>query len=172
MCRHDRVSYRRGMIAETVPVRLDFDAHAPAFARAMSDLDDAAVALADEAGLDAQLRELVRLRASQVNGCAYCVDLHARDARRAGASAQRVDAVAVWPESGLFDAAERAGLALAEAMTQMSRTRVPEPVLTEAVAVHGEQATAALVALVVAVGMWNGVGVSTRCWPVSVRSHD
>src|SRR6478736_6394553 len=88
------------------PSRLDFDALAPVFSRAVGELDDAATAQLDLAGIEAGLRELVRLRASQLNGCAYCVDLHSRAARAHGVAAQRVDALAVWPESGLFTAAE------------------------------------------------------------------
>lgn len=85
-----------------VPVspRLDFDALAPVFSRAVNQLDDAATQQLELAGIDEGLRELVRLRASQLNGCAYCVDLHSRTARSTGVTAQRVDAVAVWRESG------------------------------------------------------------------------
>ena len=67
--------------AEQVPVRLDFDAHAPAFARALAHLDNAATKQLDEVNFDHRLRELVRIRASQLNGCAYCIDQHTKDAR-------------------------------------------------------------------------------------------
>ena len=75
-----------------MPIRFDFDAHAPATAKAVADLHQAAIDDLINAGIDPQLIELVRLRASQINGCAYCVDSHARDARKTGVSAQRVDA--------------------------------------------------------------------------------
>jgi AhpD family alkylhydroperoxidase len=152
-----------------VPVRLDFDGEAPVYSRAVSSLDDAATEQADIAGVDPLLRELVRLRASQLNGCAYCVDMHSRDARAKGATNQRVDAVAIWQDSGFFTAEERAALALAESITRLSETHVPEHVLTDAVAALGEQRTAAVIALVVTVGVWNAIGVSTRCWSVPVR---
>jgi AhpD family alkylhydroperoxidase len=152
-----------------VAQRLDFDALAPVFSRAVSDLDDAATEQLDLAGVDPALREFVRLRASQLNGCAYCVDLHARAARAAGAAAQRVDAVAVWRESGLFTAAERAALALAEDVTRLSETHVPDAVVKEAVAAFGEEAAAALVALIVTINVWNAIGVTTRCWTPTLR---
>lgn len=68
----------------TIPVRLDFDRHAARFARAMTQLDQAATKELDRAGIDASLRELVRIRASQLNGCGYCIDMHSKDARAIG----------------------------------------------------------------------------------------
>jgi len=78
-----------------IPTRLDLDTAVPAFAKAMAHLDSTATRELDRVGFPAGLRELVRLRASQINGCAYCVDTHATDAAAAGESAQRVNAVAV-----------------------------------------------------------------------------
>ena len=156
--------------APLVPVhqRLDVDALVPEFSRAMSALDDAAIAEADRTGLDPVLRELVRLRASQLNGCAYCVDMHSRAARAAGA-VQRVDAVAVWRESGLFTAAERAALDLAEEVTLLATTHVREEVVTAAVVALGEEGAAALLALLVTINAWNAIGATARCWAVPVR---
>jgi AhpD family alkylhydroperoxidase len=76
-----------------IPVRLDFDAHAADFARAMAHLDHAATKQLDKVEFDQLLRELVRIRASQVNGCAYCIDMHTKDARAAGESEQRLYAL-------------------------------------------------------------------------------
>ena len=158
----------------TVPIaqRLDFDALAPTFSSALEALDQAAVAEADRAGLDGRLRELVRLRASQLNGCSYCVDLHARAARRAGAPQQQVDAVAVWHESGLFTAHERVALELSEQVTLAATTKVPQEHVDAAVAAFGDEGTAALLALIVAVNAWNAIGVTARCWPVKLRDRD
>lgn len=150
-----------------IPQRLDFDALAPIFSRAMSTLDDAATQQLDHAYIDPALRELVRLRASQINGCAYCVDMHSQAARKEGVTAQRVDALAVWAESGLFTAAERAAFALTEDVTRLSETHVPESTVSEAVAAFGEEGAAALLSLITAINMWNTVGVTTRCWSVS-----
>jgi AhpD family alkylhydroperoxidase len=153
----------------TVPERLDVDALVPAFSRAVSELDDAAIAELDRAGIDPGLRELVRLRASQLNGCAYCVDMHARAARTAGVTPQRVDAVAIWPESNLFTAGERAALDFTEQVTLLATTRVPESCVRGVVDQYGEGGAAALLALVVAINTWNTIGVTARCWPTAVR---
>jgi AhpD family alkylhydroperoxidase len=155
-----------------VPQRLDFDALVPAFSRAVTDLDDAASGEADRAGIDKTLRELIRLRASQLNGCGYCVDLHARAARTAGVAAQRVDAIAIWRDSSLFTRAERAALDLAEQVTLLATSRVPEASVQAVVAAYGEEGAAALLALVVAINTWNAIGVTTRCWPTPVRGRD
>lgn len=155
-----------------IPARLDFDALVPAFARAVNDLDEAATAELDRAGVDAALRELVRLRASQLNGCAYCVDMHARAARRAGVTPQRVDAVAIWSDSNLFTAAERAALHFAEDVTLLARTKVPASTVEAVVKAHGEEGAAALLTLVIAINTWNTIGVTTRCWPTASRRRD
>ena len=155
-----------------IPERLDFDALVPGFSRAVTALDEAATAELDTAGIDNGLRELVRLRASQLNGCAYCVDMHARAARRAGVAPQRVDAVAIWPESNLFTAQERAALDFAGQVTLLASSRVPEACVREVVTAFGEEGAAALLALIVAINTWNTIGVTTRCWPTAVRKHD
>ena len=157
------------MTTATIPVisgpqRLDFDAIVPAFSRAVSGLDDAATAELDRAGIPSALRELIRLRASQLNGCAYCVDLHSKAARRAGESEQRLYAVAIWRDSGFFTAAERAALALTEAVTRLSETHVPESIVSEALAEFGEEGLGALICLIVSINTWNTIGVTTRCW--------
>lgn len=163
-----------GAASDYVPIaqRLDFDALVPAFSRTVNDLDEAATAEADRAGIDPGLRELLRLRASQLNGCAYCVDMHARAARKAGVTPQRVDAIAIWPDSNLFTAAERAALDFTEQVTLKSTTRVPEGVVQAVVQAYGEPGAAALLALVVAINTWNTIGVTARCWPTAVRAHD
>lgn len=152
-----------------VSPRLDFDALAPIFSRAVSELDDAATQQLDRAGVDSALRELVRLRASQLNGCAYCVDLHSRAARTAGTSTQRVDAVAVWRESALFTVAERIAFALAEDVTRLSETHSESSAVADAVEAFGEEGAAALLSLVIAINVWNSIGVTTRCWTVTPR---
>lgn len=151
-----------------VPRRFDAEGLAPAFAAALAALDDAAVAELDRAGVEPAVREIVRLRASQLNGCAYCVDTHARDARAAGLRTQQVDAVAVWRESSFFTARQRAALGLTESVTRLPGTGVPGPVVQEATDVLGEQGAAAVLALVVAMNAWNRVGVTARCWSAPV----
>ena len=147
-----------------IPVRLDIDAHAPVFTKAMSHLDHAATKQLDGAGIDHRLRELLRLRVSQLNGCAYCVDMHTKDARAVGEVQLRLDALPVWRESPFFSDAERAALAFAEAMVAMADSHVPASAY-DALAEHYDPAAiGALVALIVTVSAWNAIGVSTRAW--------
>src|ERR671937_1632660 len=108
-----------------IPVRLDFDAHAATYAKAMSHLDHAATKELDRVGVDPRLRELVRIRASQLNGCAYCIDMHTKDARAVGESEQRIYALPAWRETPFFTARERAALAFTEAVTLVADSHVP-----------------------------------------------
>jgi AhpD family alkylhydroperoxidase len=153
-------------VAETVDIatRLDIDATAPAFMRAVASLDAAAVRQLDQAGIEKGLGELVRLRASQINGCAYCVSEHSRDALTAGEPAGRIAAVAVWRESPFFTARERAAFALTETMTRVAETHVSDADWHEASASLTEAELSALVALIVAINAWNAIGVTTRVW--------
>src|SRR5437764_11134841 len=114
-----------------VPVRLDFDAHAPAFAKALAHLDNAATKQLDQVNFDHRLRELVRIRASQLNGCAYCIDMHTKDARAAGETEQRIYALPAWRETPFFSDRERAALAWAEAVTRIGGG-VPNDLYAEA----------------------------------------
>jgi AhpD family alkylhydroperoxidase len=82
-----------------VPVRLDCDTHAARFSSAMSRLDQAATAELDRVEFDPRLRELVRIRASQLNGCAYCIDMHTKDARAVGETEQRLYSLPAWEQS-------------------------------------------------------------------------
>ena len=87
-----------------IPVRLDFDTVAAGFARAMAHLDQAATKELDKAQIDPKLRELIRIRASQLNGCAYCIDMHTKDARAIGETEQRIYGLAAWAETPYFTA--------------------------------------------------------------------
>src|SRR5437762_14134568 len=108
-----------------IDVRLDFDQHAGAFSKAMSHLDNAATKELDKVDFDHRLRELIRIRASQLNGCAYCIDVHTRDARAIGETEQRIYGLAAWRESPYFTPRERAALAFTETVTRLSETHVP-----------------------------------------------
>ena len=139
--------------------RLDFDTLVPRFSAALSRLDAVA-----GVGLDPLLRELVRIHASSLNGCAYCIDMHTKDARAAGETEQRLYALPAWRETPFFTNRERAALALTEDVTLMARDYVPAAAY-EAVA---EQLTpgeiAALLSLIVTINAWNAIGVTTRAW--------
>jgi AhpD family alkylhydroperoxidase len=147
-----------------VPVRLDFDSHAPAFAKALAHLDNAATRQLDQVDFDHRLRELVRIRASQLNGCAYCIDMHSKDARAAGETEQRIYALPAWREAPFFTARERAALAFTESVTLPAQTHVPAEAYAEVAAEYSPDEIAALVSLLVAINAWNTVGVSTRAW--------
>ena len=115
-------------------------------------------------GVPKQTLNLVYLRASQINGCSFCVDMHARDLKEGGESDERLWAVAAWRESPHFNDAERAALALAEAATRLSDRAdpVPDPVWQEAVRHYDERALAALVIGIGAINLWNRISVTTR----------
>jgi AhpD family alkylhydroperoxidase len=147
-----------------IPPRLDFDSHAPTFAKAMAHLDHAATKELDRVGFDSRLRELVRIRASQLNGCAYCIDMHTKDARAVGETEQRIYALSAWRETPFFTPRERAALAFAESVTLAADGHVPDGAYEEIAAEFDEDEIAALVSLIVTINSWNRIGVSTRTW--------
>jgi AhpD family alkylhydroperoxidase len=147
-----------------IPVRLDFDAHADGFARAMAHLDRAATKELDRVDFDPRLRELVRIRVSQLNGCAYCIDMHTKDARAIGETEQRIYALPAWREASFYTGRERAALAFAEAVTQLADTHVPDGAYREVAAEFSQDEIAALVSLLVTINAWNTIGVATRTW--------
>jgi AhpD family alkylhydroperoxidase len=147
-----------------VPVRLDIEQHAPAFLRAMAHLDQAATKELDRVGLDPRLRELVRIRASQLNGCAYCIDMHTRDARAIGENEQRLYALPAWAETPYFSARERAALAFTESVTLLARDHVPAGDYAAAAAEFSPDELGALVSLIAAINAWNAIAVATRAW--------
>jgi AhpD family alkylhydroperoxidase len=120
-----------------------------------------------QGGVPAHTLELVHLRASQINGCAFCVDLGVREARKSGETDERLFAVAVWRESPHFNDAERAALALAEAATRLSDRPdpVPDDVWKEAARYYEEPALAQLVLYVAMTNMWNRINVPIRQVP-------
>jgi AhpD family alkylhydroperoxidase len=146
------------------PVRLDFDAHAPAFSRAMARLDDAATKELERVEFDPRLRELVRIRASQLNGCAYCIEMHAKDARAIGETEQRIYALPVWREAPFFSPRERAVLAFTETVTRLSETHVPQEAFDEVAAELSPAEIGALTSLLVTINAWNAISVSLRSW--------
>ncbi|QFG22641.1 carboxymuconolactone decarboxylase family protein [Actinomadura sp. WMMB 499] len=108
--------------------------------------------------------ELVRIRASQINGCGFCVDMHARDAKKAGETDERLWSIAAWRESPYFTDEERAALALTEAATRIADNPagVPSDVWDEAADAYDEESLAALVMAIAAINAWNRVNVTTR----------
>ncbi|MFD0304847.1 carboxymuconolactone decarboxylase family protein [Streptomyces sp. NPDC127119] len=139
------------------PVRLDFAKSAPKVFRALVGFDAAA-----REGLDPALVELIQIRASHLNHCAYCLHMHTNDARKAGESEDRLHMVAVWREAPhFFSARERAALALTEAVTLVAADGVPDDVYAEAATHFDDEELARILALTFAINTWNRVALST-----------
>jgi AhpD family alkylhydroperoxidase len=128
-------------------------------------------AYVDATGLEQSLRYLMQIRASQINGCAFCVHMHLRDARKAGEPQERLDLVAVWRESPVFTARQRAALAWTEAVTLVADSHVPDGVYESVRAEFSEQELVDLTMAVVAINGWNRLMVSFRI-PPAVVCHD
>ena len=123
-------------------------------------------------GLEPALLELVKLRASQINGCAFCVDLHTRDARAAGESDERMHLVCVWHEAPVFSPRERAALAWTEALTRIADTHVPDDVYELAKSEFSEAELVNLTLAVVTINGWNRFAVSFRAVPAGRSSAE
>jgi AhpD family alkylhydroperoxidase len=123
-----------------------------------------ALASAHKGGPPPKTTYLVHLRASQINGCSFCVNMHSREAMKAGDTDQRVFAVAAWREAPYFTDAERAALALTEAITRLSdrADAVPNELWDEVARHYDEQELAALILEIATVNLWNRLNVSTR----------
>ncbi|MER5443526.1 carboxymuconolactone decarboxylase family protein [Streptomyces sp. NPDC002790] len=141
--------------------RLDWARQAPEVFKAMIKLDAAA-----RAGLDPKVAELVKVRASQINRCALCLDMHTKDALAAGESVERIIQLSAWEESKHFyTEKEIAALELTEAITVLTDGFVPDEVYERAAKVYEEQELAQLIAAITVINAWNRFGVSTRQSP-------
>jgi AhpD family alkylhydroperoxidase len=115
-------------------------------------------------GVSRQLSDLISLRASQINGCSFCVDMHARDLRKAGESDERLFGLAAWRDTPFFTDAERAALALTEAATRLSDSAdpVPDEVWDEAARHYDESTLAGVVLAIALINTWNRINVTTE----------
>jgi AhpD family alkylhydroperoxidase len=118
----------------------------------------------DAAEIDHRLRDLARIRASQINGCAYCVDMHSKDARAIGEAEQRICALPVWRETPFFSDRERAARAFTESVTRLAQTHVPTADYDDLATEFTPDEIAALLGLVLVINAWNAIGVATRAW--------
>jgi AhpD family alkylhydroperoxidase len=130
----------------------------PAGYQALKALEDANAA----GPIDRRLYELLKLRASQVNGCAYCIDMHYKDARAAGETEERLYMLPAWRESAVYTAPERAALALTEAVTLIPDRHVPAEVEHEARAQFDEETYAALLFTIATINAWNRLAIATH----------
>lgn len=147
--------------AAELPVRLEWARHAPEVYKAMIRLDSAA-----KKGLDAKLYELVKIRASQLNHCALCLDMHTKDALAAGESVERIIQLGAWEESRHFyTEKELAAIELTEAVTVLTDGFVPDEVYERAAKRFEEPELAQLIAAITVINAWNRFGVTCRMTP-------
>ncbi|MCX5258072.1 carboxymuconolactone decarboxylase family protein [Streptomyces canus] len=137
----------------------------PEVSGAMGSLHAAAVSAARDAKVEPELLELIRIRASQINGCAFCLDMHTKDARAGGETEQRVYALNAWRETPFFTGRERAALALTEAVTLVHDGQVPDAVYAEAAEVFDETQIAALIWAATVINAYNRIAIATRMAP-------
>ena len=116
----------------------------------------------ETSGLERKLLELVKIRASQINGCAYCIDMHTKDARAAGETEQRIYALSAWHETPFFTDRERAALEWTEAVTRIGDTHVPDEAYDQVRQHFDEQELVALTFAVVVINAWNRLAVPFR----------
>lgn len=144
----------------TLPSRMNLPAVAPEVFGAMLNFSGQA-----ESGLPAALACLVKIRASQLNGCAYCLAMHTGEARAAGESEQRLDSLADWQHAPVFTDSERAALALTEAVTLVAGGPVSDEIFAAAARHFTEAALARLLWTIAAINAWNRVAIATRMTP-------
>ncbi len=151
--------------------RLDYAKVSPGGLKPMLDIE----AYLAKCDIERPLLHLVRMRASQINGCAYCLDMHSKDARAEGETEQRLYALDAWRETPFYSARERAALAWTEALTLIARTHAPDDVYEEARAQFTDQALADLTLAIVAINGWNRIATGFRAeagtYRPPVRTH-
>jgi len=119
----------------------------------------------DKSGIDPKFLDLIKIRASQINGCAYCIDMHTIDARAHGETEQRIYALNAWREGPFFDDRERAVLEFTEAVTRVSETHVPDEVFDEVRQHFSEQEILSLTIAVATINTWNRLAITVRAQP-------
>ncbi len=149
-------------------MRVDYRKIFPQGVQALAGLESAV----RSATLEAELLELVRIRASQINGCTYCLAMHTRDARARGEHQTRLDTVAAWREAPYYSARERAALAWCEALTDLPRTGAPDEIYAAVEAEFSSEEIAALTFAIVAINGWNRLAVGLRSDVLSLDDLD
>ena len=139
-------------------MRVDYRSVFPAAVTAMAGLEEAVHA----SSLDAELLELVKLRASQLNGCGYCVDMHTKDAKAIGVEDQRLHLAVVWKEAPVYSPRERAALAWCEALTILASSEVPDEVYEQVAVQFSPEEIVALTLAIVAINGWNRFAIGLR----------
>lgn len=138
--------------------RMNVAKAAPALYQAIRALD----AAVDAAGLEPRLLHLIKIRASQINGCSFCTDLHIRDAHKDGMDMQSLYMTSAWQESPCFDARERVVLEWTENLTRVAELGVPDELYERVKELFSEEEIAKLIVAVGMINLWNRIGVSTQ----------
>ena len=141
--------------------RLDMQKAAPQALRAMAALES----YARDSGIERSLLELVKLRASQINGCAYCIDMHTKDARAGGETEQRLYALTAWRETPFYTLRERAALAWTEAITLIGEDHAPDDDYDEVRRFFTEEEVVNLTIAIIAINGWNRLAIGFRAVP-------
>jgi len=149
----------------SMKARMDFRKASPQGAKAVSELH----AFVHRCGLDHTLLELVKLRASQINGCAHCIDMHTKELRAAGESEQRLYLLNAWDESPFYSERERAALAWTEALTLITEGHAPDEVYEQARAQFSEEELANLTLAIIAINGANRLNIAFRTVPGSYK---
>ena len=146
-------------------IRLEFDKVEPAASQAMMRLEH----YIRTSGLDNTLVELIKTRASQINRCAFCLDMHTKDARHAGETEQRLYALSAWEETPFFTEKERVVLALTEAVTRIGDNGVPDAVYEDVSRYFAPEQIIQLLMAIVTINAWNRIAITTRITPGSYQ---
>jgi AhpD family alkylhydroperoxidase len=143
--------------------RIKYSERSPEALRAMLELEK----YVHSSGLERSLYELVKTRASQINGCAYCLDMHTKDARKEGETEQRLYALSAWRETSFYTDRERAALAWTEALTLISENDVPDSLYEATRNYFDEKEIISLTMAIIAINGWNRLAISFRTVPGS-----
>jgi len=141
--------------------RIDVTKVSPAAYKAVAALQT----YVDQSGLDAKLRDLIKIRASQINGCAFCLAMHTRDARKVGETDERMHLLSAWRDAQIYSSRERAALAWIEAITLVTKDHVPDEVFDEVRKHFSEKEIVDLTAAAVAINTWNRISIAFRIPP-------
>lgn len=149
------------MTTTTLEQRIDYSKAAPELLRRMLNLQQ----YTSEAGLDYKLVELVKIRVSQLNGCAYCLDMHTHETRSKGETEQRIHCLAAWREAPLYSDAERVALELAETLTLLPSRHVSDELFARLRQHWDDKGICDLVGAIIMINSWNRLAVSLRSLP-------
>ena len=146
--------------------RIDYRKYTQEALKAFLDLEK----YISNSGLEHKLVHLMKMRASQINGCAYCIDMHSKDARALGETEQRLYELDAWRETPFYTDRERAALAWTEAITNVAETHVPEDVYDEVRKQFSEKEIIDLTVVATVINMWNRLAIATRAVPGHYRA--